>query len=355
MLGWSRLLRLVSLLPLVLGSCRDSRGPNPGEPFGWIDSRERAAFERGRATFVRTFTAKEGLGPLYNGAACIECHSQPAAGGEGQVDNGVRLVAVRGAHELGTFFRHSTQGEPPPPPDGAAVFPAKPPSLFGLGLFDGLTEDELRAECDPTDRDGDGVRGHVVLRRDGRLGRFGHKAHNASLKMMAAIAASEEMGLTNPMQSKHGADGDAAPDPELSAQDIRDLADFIRYLAPPAPTGESVGGERVFETIGCAACHKPSLAGGKVRGAYTDLCVHSMGPTFDALVREDAYDVGPDEWRTAPLWGLHLRPRFLHDDRAGSVREAIEMHGGEAQGARDRFLAASSAEQALILSFLASR
>jgi CxxC motif-containing protein (DUF1111 family) len=79
-----------------------------------------------------------------------------------------------------------------------------------------------------------------------------------------------------------------------------------------------------------------------------------MGQAFDVRVREDAYDVGPDEWRTAPLWGTHLRTRFFHDERAGSIREAIEMHAGEAMGARDRFAAASAKDQAALLAFVGS-
>jgi CxxC motif-containing protein (DUF1111 family) len=169
-----------------------------------------------------------------------------------------------------------------------------------------------------------------------------------------AIAAVEELGLTNPMQSKHGDDGDDAPDPELSAGAIRDMADFVRYLAPPPVSAPPAEGARVFQALGCAACHHPDLAGGKVRGAYTDLCVHAMGPALSARVREDIYDVNADEWRTAPLWGLQFRSRFLHDERAGSTREAIELHAGEADPARQRFADASPADRASLLAFLAT-
>ena len=34
--------------------------------------------------------------------------------------------------------------------------------------------------------------------------------------------------------------------------------------------------------------------------------------------------------RTAPLWGLHMRNRMLHDGSALTVRDAITRHGGQA-------------------------
>ena len=45
-----------------------------------------------------------------------------------------------------------------------------------------------------------------------------------------------------------------------------------------------------------------------------------------------------NEFRTQPLWGVGLHPPFLHDGRADTLQEAIEWHGGEAQGSIDRWL-----------------
>jgi len=60
----------------------------------------------------------------------------------------------------------------------------------------------------------------------------------------------------------------------------------------------------------------------------------------------------PSEFRTEPLMGLHLRSKFLHDGRATTPEQAIEQHGGEATGARDRFLGLSAAERAALIAYL---
>ena len=50
-----------------------------------------------------------------------------------------------------------------------------------------------------------------------------------------------------------------------------------------------------------------------------------MGSTLagTVLIRETA---GPDEFRTAPLWGLGQRLFFLHDGRTSDLMQAIEDH-----------------------------
>jgi CxxC motif-containing protein (DUF1111 family) len=93
---------------------------------------------------------------------------------------------------------------------------------------------------------------------------------------------------------------------------------------------------------------------------YSDLLLHDMGPAL-ADNRPDGQASGR-EWRTTPLWGLRLMRDFLdgrallmHDGRAKSVEEAILMHGGEAQAARDRFAALPPALRRALLAFVESR
>jgi len=50
--------------------------------------------------------------------------------------------------------------------------------------------------------------------------------------------------------------------------------------------------------------------------------------------------------------GVRLMSQFLHDGRATSLEQAIELHAGEAAGARDRFLALPAGERAAIIAFL---
>jgi CxxC motif-containing protein (DUF1111 family) len=73
-------------------------------------------------------------------------------------------------------------------------------------------------------------------------------------------------------------------------------------------------------------------------------------------------DASGREWRTSPLWGLRLVPTFLngqrfymHDGRARTIDEAIRLHGGEAQRARDAFVALTPAQRAALLDFVDSR
>lgn len=66
------------------------------------------------------------------------------------------------------------------------------------------------------------------------------------------------------------------------------------------------------------------------------------------------------EWRTPPLWGIGLFPavnrhqQLLHDGRARGVAEAILWHGGEAQTARDRFIALDAKSRDQLIAFINS-
>jgi uncharacterized integral membrane protein (TIGR00698 family) len=124
------------------------------------------------------------------------------------------------------------------------------------------------------------------------------------------------------------------------------------FGAAPGGMMSSTGG-RLFDATGCAKCHVPSLTADDRRVIlYSDLLLHDMGPALDdKIVQGDA--TGRD-WRTAPLIGLGLRTRYLHDGRATSLRDAIVAHGGEGEIVRDRFLRLTPAEQADIYRFLGS-
>jgi CxxC motif-containing protein (DUF1111 family) len=128
-------------------------------------------------------------------------------------------------------------------------------------------------------------------------------------------------------------------------------------------------GQELFAAVRCASCHVPvqrtgpsavrALADREV-ALYSDLLLHDMGDGL-ADYRADGSADGR-EWRTAPLWGLRVMREFLrgeafllHDGRARSVDEAIRLHGGEAQGARDAFVALPPADRAALLDFVESR
>ena len=167
----------------------------------------------------------------------------------------------------------------------------------------------------------------------------------------------------------------ATPADALSG--IEKFAAFMRFLAPPTTSTTSPGGatsiangRAVFRTIGCADCHTPTLTTGNATvealrnqpvALYSDLLLHSMGPGLaDDIVQAQA---GPDQFRTAPLWGLGQRIFLLHDGRTTDLLVAIAAHGSaadsrfaasEANRVVDSFRMLGEAEKQDVLNFLRS-
>ena len=87
----------------------------------------------------------------------------------------------------------------------------------------------------------------------------------------------------------------------------------------------------------------------------SDLLVHRMGRGLaDGITQGGA---GPDEFRTAPLWGVGQRIFFLHDGRTTNLVEAIEDHqspGSEANQVIERFRRLHAQAQQDIINFLRS-
>ena len=91
---------------------------------------------------------------------------------------------------------------------------------------------------------------------------------------------------------------------------------------------------------------------------FADLKRHDMGPAL--ADNRPEFEASGSEWRTPPLWGIGLLARvngnseLLHDGRARSVLEAILWHGGQAQTARDAFVALPEDSRAALVEFLQS-
>jgi CxxC motif-containing protein (DUF1111 family) len=129
-----------------------------------------------------------------------------------------------------------------------------------------------------------------------------------------------------------------------------------------------VQGQNLFVQIGCESCHKQTLTTGysAIQGLayqtihpFTDLLVHDMGSGLDDGYTEG--DAKTSEWRTTPLWGLGLAPGvqggnvyLMHDGRAHSITQAIQMHGGEAAVAAGRFNKLTAQDQTAVVKFLQS-
>jgi CxxC motif-containing protein (DUF1111 family) len=58
--------------------------------------------------------------------------------------------------------------------------------------------------------------------------------------------------------------------------------------------------------------------------------------------------------RTAPLWGLHHRTKFLHDGRASTITDAIHAHGGQAAQSVRNFDALSTSDRNAMLTAMGS-
>ncbi|MBV8145329.1 MAG: thiol oxidoreductase, partial [Gammaproteobacteria bacterium] len=229
---------------------------------------------------------------------------------------------------------------------------------------------------------------------DGTITRFGWKAQNKSLLMFAAEAYNVEMGISNQLfpqerdetpgcQSANATPNDTDNFPAPGApvvttavlSDIEAFANFMRLLAPPAPAAASAStqhGSALFSSVGCALCHTPTLTTGAAisSGSYispsaalsnqqahlfSDLLVHRMGVGLaDGISQGGA---GPDEFRTAPLWGVGQRIFFLHDGRTSDLIQAIDDHanpGSEANQVVRNFQGLSAADQQDLLNFLRS-
>ena len=252
------------------------------------------------------------------------------------------------------------------------------PPLIGLGLLEAVPDQVILSHADPGDLDGDGISGRPVVldRQDGRreLGRFGWKAGTATVQEQTVEAYINDMGLTTaagPETPDTTANGQPA---DITWDEVTSVTFYSQSLGAPAtkrPGNDPLvsRGSSLFGDLQCATCHVPShetstdpnAVVAAIRGQtiwpYTDLLVHDMGPGLDDGVAEQGH-TSSAEWRTAPLWGLGLAQRvngksgYLHDGRARSVDEAIRWHGGEAEGAKENYLALASRDRQTLLDWL---
>ena len=366
-------------------------------PLPGLTQAEAAAFARGDEEFARRFSPSEGLGPIFNNASCASCHS---GDGRGVVDNALQRIGTDADNLLRAVGGPQIQDKaifgavPEAAPAGVPVSLRLPPPSFGVGLIEAIPDATILALADPSDANGDGISGRpnmvsvadYVLAATGAagvvnsVGRFGRKAQVASLLQQVAEAYHQDMGITtdllpvenvNPLAQQVGTAADKIGDPEIPAATVHAVTTYIRLLAPPGPgelTPERAQGRDLFTSVGCASCHVPELTTGsheiaalanKTVRLYSNLLLHDMGDEL-ADHRPDHQATGR-EWKTPPLWGLRLVPRFLngqmllmHDGRARTFEEAILLHGGEGAGARARFSALTPAERRALIAYLES-
>ncbi len=349
-----------------------------------------------------------GLGPVFNGRACAECHQNPVTGGSSQ------FTELRVGHldANGNFVNPTV-----PINDGAATITGRSLvndravvpeaqehipvteniralraalNTLGDGFVEAIDDSTLQAiAAAQPQASGGRIHGEAievpVLEAPGqtRIGRFGWKDQHSSLLSFIGDAYLNEMGVTNRLRPKDEttigkvtADPEDVPD-DIGMADIDHFAQFVRGTQVPprdatlAATQSAQSGDRLFDRIGCAACHVanittaqpgtiidggtftvPAALGNKIIHPYSDFLLHDIG-TGDGIVQAGPADTA-NKLRTAPLWGLRMRPRFMHDLRSLSLQNAIERHEGEAEHVVRRFHDLTEAQKKDLLTFLES-
>lgn len=281
-------------------------------------------------------------------------------------------------------------------PAGASSARLIAPITAGVGFLEAVPDSEILALAAANVNNPDGVRGHpnynilpavfsplpgAIQRADGKyICRFGRKGAVHSLIQQVSNAYNHDMGITssfepyNPYNYLDQTNPNSAPPaaPEVSNDDFNSVVFYCTCLQTPVQRNPNdptvIHGDTVFNQIGCQTCHQQTLTTGNSPVAalayqtfnpFTDLLVHDMGPGLD-----DGYTEGnakTSEWRTAPLWGLGLASQvqggntfLLHDGRAHSIEQAIQMHGGEAAVSAGRFNSLNAADKNALITFLKS-
>ena len=276
--------------------------------------------------------------------------------------------------------------------DDILVSPRVAPQMIGLGLLEAVPEEQILANADPDDEDGDGISGKPnrvwsALHEKEMLGRFGWKAVPPTIAEQSAAAFSGDIGISTTLHpsgagecTEKQAKCMSAPSgnsPKYQNVEVGDkLFDLVTFysqnLAVPKRRNpddpDVLKGKALFYETRCVQCHQPKFMTGEVEGQphlsnqliypYTDMLLHDMGEGL-ADNRPDG-DASGTEWRTAPLWGIGLTETvnghtlFLHDGRARNLTEAILWHGGEGQAARDAFAALPKEDRDRLLAFVNS-
>jgi CxxC motif-containing protein (DUF1111 family) len=352
---------------------------------------------------------EEGLGPRFNMNSCSSCHAHPAVGGTSPANNPqvvsnpvpasqiayvtetVHILSASGPVREVRFARpgdggvhglFTIAGLPGTPgnctiaqpdfvtADAEGVLKFRIPTpVFGLGLIEAIEDATiLQNEGVPKLF---GILGTANRNgNDGTVTRFGWKAQNKSLVIFSGEAYNVEQGITNELFPDERGEGGVPDDidcrqvvrapqdlvhyeltnPQKLIDNVNSFANFMRFLAPPAPvtsyagvtSAQIVAGEAAFTKAGCGVCHIKTMSTGKhataalrnkMANLFSDLLVHDVG-TGDNISQGLA---GGMQFRTAPLWGLGQRLFFLHDGKFDDLVDAINAHGGEAVPVIDNF------------------
>jgi CxxC motif-containing protein (DUF1111 family) len=385
-----------------------AQNPGSGSVSNGIDEPAGDNFALDQQIFELKHDAASGLGPLFNGTSCSECHQHNVIGSANQITE----VRVGHLDSNGNFTNptvlinggataitgRSIINDRSLCPEAQEHVPASETihslravlSTLGDGFVEAVDDQTLLAIAARQPNQSSGmIHGEAVempvLESPGemRIGRFGWKDQQPTVLSFAADAYLNEMGVTNRLRPKDTtsvckvtSDPEDVPD-AIGLANIDHFAQFIRGTkAPPrdlalAKTTEARIGQHIFDEIGCRVCHVgtlftapagtainggafviPEALGSKIIHPFGDYLLHDVG-TGDGIVQG-----GPPETaaklRTSPLWGLRTRSRFMHDLASLTLEDAILRHGGEAADVTNRFRALETGPKQQLLTFLNS-
>jgi CxxC motif-containing protein (DUF1111 family) len=366
-------------LLLLLAHCSSGPGTDGGlppadtaDPFDvplHAATKEQVAlFFKGDALFDVPFRESDGLGPLYIRIACSSCHTE-ATKGPGLVQK-MAVFDSDGSPSSDQSmlpYGHTVRPQLAAGATMPILPPADPnirtttrigPSVLGRGYLEAIEDSEIErvaaeqanrtdsiggrinrvvyaSEPNPDTTFGAHTKGELLI------GRFGLKARVATLDDFTGDALQGDMGVTNPLRptelpNPEGLTDDGKPGVDVDADFLNDVANYLRLVAIPARRGLTERGRQLFDQAQCSVCHVPSMRTRadypipQIRGidapVYSDLLVHDMGLQLADGIADG--DSNWREWKTTPLIGLRFSRTFLHDGRAGSIEEAIQLHAG---------------------------
>ena len=369
----------------------------------------RDTFALDQQVYELNHSVQTGLGPVYNATACVSCHENPNSGGASQITE----LRVGHNDENGNFVNptifindgkdtitgRSIVNDRAIGPQAQESIPATENirtlraalNTLGDGFVEAIDDSTLKAIGErQAEETGGRIHGEAIevpiFEAPGqtRVGRFGWKDQHSSLLSFIADAYLNEMGITNRLRPKDVTtvlkttkDPEDQPD-DIGLADIDHFAQFIRgTMVPPrdttlAATQPALQGRQLFARIGCSTCHVQSITtapagtvvdggtftvpealGDKIIHPFSDFLLHDIG-TGDGIVQTTGLQETANKLRTAPLWGLRTKPRFMHDLKSLSLENAIERHKGEAREVERHFDELSPEEQAAVLTFLKS-
>ena len=374
-------------------------------------ARGNGRFLDNKAIFSQQETVADGLGPTYNDVGCINCHQSVDVGAfsqamefrAGHIVNGNFVDAAGGQliHARGTdsdIVEHISTLET------NKAFRITT-SALGDGFVECISNTDLQnnVAAQPSAQRGTLTAVPVTEANNAlRNGRFGWKAQQASLLSFAGDAYLNEMGITNKFAGDGGrsstdpnaghfenpcstAEGvvnctgapfDPVADPEDDGGDVLAFADFMAATRAPGRQNPipaaATRGDSLFTAVGCAVCHTrsfttapagtlinggafavPTALGSKIIHPFSDFALHDIG-TGDGIV-QNAGQSSINQMRTAPLWGIRARNRFLHQGLNVTIFDVIQLHAGQATTARNNFnFGLTTAQQSDLIAFVLS-